>query len=185
MRAVRSLALLAALTAACDQSRTIGSRWVRDQQVRAAAGAAIEVTAAEDPTLAGAALKLEPGALIADTDITVEVGPTLPGEPRAAGPAVLWGPAGLKLAHPALMSLPVVLVAGQLPDDLIVITQDPLGRLARIDHGSLSLDAANRRVTFLVEHLGLFQPAAIVRCHEDAECGPHESCTSGECHADK
>jgi hypothetical protein len=180
------LALLALLSAsaACDQARTIGSRWISDRYVLAAQGAVIELGAADSPELAGAALRLQPGDLAADTSITVEAGTTLlPGEPRPAGPAVLWGPAGLSLARSASMSLPVKLSAGQSLSDLVVVAEGDVGHLSKIDHSQLSIDASGAVVTFFVPRLGTFQAAAVVRCASDhTACPSDEVCRpSGEC----
>jgi hypothetical protein len=177
----RPLLLAAVLAAGCDQSASLGSRWVRSQAVQASVGGIIEI-GADDPALAGAALRLMPGDLTADALITVEPGAALLVEPRAAGPAVVWGPAGLPLARPALMTLPVALGPGQSAADLIIVTVDPLGHFQKLDHPGLALSSDATRVQFYVPHLGLYWPAAIVRCHEDADCGPGEKCSlTGEC----
>ena len=193
MRAALAVVLLA--SAACDQSRTVGSRWVSDRVVLAAQGAVIQVTAADSADLAGAALRLEPGSLVADTFITVEAAADLlPGEPHPAGPAVLWGPAALSLAHSASMSLPVKLGPGQSLADLVVIAADGQGHLGKLEHAQLAVDSGGALVTFSVPRLGTYQAAAVVRCgadhatcpsgeqcHPGGECGPPPPCTTDGC----
>lgn len=168
--------------AACNQTSNIGSRWVRSQNVIAAQGATIEVTAADASSLAGASLRLLPGDLPADTTVTLDLATPLGGEPRPAGPAAVWGPEGLTLLRPAVMTLPLQIHPRQSVEDLLVLYRDPAGRIFKVEHAGLSVDASASRVSFRVMRLGLYQPAAVMRCSLDIECGGDEKCGSGECH---
>jgi len=178
------LALALAATAACDQTRTLGSRWVRSQALQAAKGGVIEVPASSGDPLAGAALRIEPGALPTDTTITLEQGAgPLSMQLPAAGPVAAWGPADLRLAKPARMSLPFKLAAGQTTADLVVLSRDASGDLTKIDRSQLSFEAAGSAVQFPVEHLGQFQAAAQVGCSSDAQCAAGQLCKDGVCRA--
>ena len=186
LRRVFPAACCAALAAiaACDQSRTVGSRWVRSQQIRAATGGTIAVPPGSGEPLAGASLTLDANAIAADALVTLEESAApLGNNPRAAGPAASWGPAGLALIRPAAMALPFSLGAGQGAADLVVYAAAPGGAVSRIDHAHLTVDAAAQVVRFPVERLGVFQAAALVRCGVAQACEEDEICQSGECHA--
>lgn len=64
--------------------------------IRAATGGQVELPG-------GASLSIPPGALAADTDITV----VLPSRPLAGQHVLVFGPSGLRFATPARLSLPV------------------------------------------------------------------------------
>ncbi len=182
MRKARAAACVVALAVACDQSVTIGSRWVRQQQVTALHGGTVAVTPADSAVLAGASLRLLPGDLPADTLITLEGATSLSGEPRAAGPALAWGPASTLLVRPVLMTLPYSLSAAQSAADLIVFSPDTTGHVLRIEHGALAVDELHHLVSFEVPRLGLFQAAAVARCKQVGDCGDTgELCVSDEC----
>lgn len=175
--------LLAALAAAhaCDQSRTVGSRWVRSQQIHGADGGTIAVPLGAGETLGGAQLILDPNAVQGDVLVTLEeAGAPLGTNPRGAGPVASWGPA-VALLHPAQMTLPFVLGAGQSAADLIIYSASAGGQVTRVDHSRLAIDAANGLVTFPAEHLGSFQAAAVVRCTSSPECGEDLICRNSEC----
>ena len=90
-----AVAALAACTFiyACGQESNVGSRFVKSEQVAASKGAAISVSAAEEPELAGSALDIPAGALGTDTTITLELGlKAITESPR--GPVAIWGPSG-------------------------------------------------------------------------------------------
>ena len=185
LRRLLPAACLAAIAAvqACDQSRTVGSRWVASQQISAAAGGTIAVPQGSGDPLSGAALTLDPNAIAADAFITLEeTAAPLGTIPRGAGPAASWGPAGLTLQHPAVMTLPYALGTGQSAADLVVFETAAGGQISRIEHARLTVDTANGLVRFPVEHLGAFQAAALVRCATATECGGDLICRSGECH---
>jgi Cys-rich repeat protein len=178
------LALVLAATAACDQTRTLGSRWVKSQALQAAKGGTIEVPGSSRDPLAGSALRIEPGALPADTTITLEQGTgPLSTQLPAAGPVAAWGPADVRLAKPARMSLPFKLAAGQTTADLVVLSRDANGNLVQIDRAALSLEASGSSVQFSVDHLGQFQAAAQVGCTSDSQCAAGQVCKEGVCRA--
>src|SRR4051812_8527242 len=79
---------------------------VKSQHVSAASGATIEVSAADNPTLAGTKLEIPAGALASDTTITVALAATsLVASEDSAGPVTVWGPNGLKFSTPVRMTV--------------------------------------------------------------------------------
>lgn len=95
---------------ACGQESTVGSRFVKSEQVAASKGAAISVSATEEAELAGSALDIPAGALGADTTITLELGlKAITESPR--GPVAIWGPSGTIFSKPARMTLPLALAS--------------------------------------------------------------------------
>ena len=165
------------LSAACDQTAEIGSRYAAQQKMSAALGGAI--SAPPGDALAGASLELPPGALTADAVVGIDQGsgPLLV-DPPPAGPLVMFLPADLALLRPATITLPLHLGAGQSAADVIVVGRDSLGQLVKVDQAQLILTAD--RVQFSTVHLGAFQPAALLRCTD--LCPNGWTCRNNECH---
>jgi hypothetical protein len=175
--------LVFATLVACDQSRSVGSRWLRAEQLSAVNGGTIGVAPGSGEPLAGAQLQLDPGALAADAVITLEPGAgPLAAEPPAAGPVAVWGPRDLALALPARLALPYALGPQQSEADLIVVTIDPQGRVTKIPHSALGIDTAAGVVIFAADHLGQFQAAAVLRCDLPSDCPADQVCRNHECH---
>lgn len=141
--------------AACDSNQTVGSRYAKSALVRAAPGGAVTVTAEDDATLAGASVQIPPGALAADTTITIaEANPlTLPEGASACGPAVEFGPGDAGFSHPVTIVLPFRLAAGQGADGLAVQAIDGTGAVVRVWGPDLLIDADAGTVAFTASHL--------------------------------
>ena len=102
------LAVVVSCIGACGPTKTVGSRYVASRLVNAANGDSIAVSAADSPELAGTVLKIPPGALADNTQITLELGEgnlTRTGT-RAAGPVAIFGPSGTKFSKPVELTLP-------------------------------------------------------------------------------
>src|SRR5579871_156953 len=59
--------------ASCSRSNDVGSKYAKTQNIQALTGGTMNVTASDDPNLAGAVLQVPPKSLAADTTITVAV----------------------------------------------------------------------------------------------------------------
>lgn len=149
-----ALALLG-LLAACDSSQNVGSRYAKTALVAATTGGTVTVTAADDPTLAGASVQIAPGALAADTVVTVAEGAALPlpDGASACGPVVEFGPGDAGFAHPVTIVLPFQLGAGQGPDGLAVHAVDGTGTTVRVWGPDLVVNLDAGTVAFTASHL--------------------------------
>lgn len=143
---------------ACGQESSVGSRFVKSEQVAASKGAAISVSAAEEPALAGLALDIPAGSLGADTTITLELGlKAITEQPR--GPVAIWGPSGTVFSKPARMTLPLSLSSSDELAQLEILVEESDGRRFSIPRSELMVDAAAKSVTFSVNGFTRFQPA--------------------------
>lgn len=168
--------------AACGNG-LVGSRYVKSQTISASQGGALTVAATDDSELAGASLTIGPGALAADTVVTVERGLDDLG-PGRAGPVLILGPSGLTLSKEAEVVLPVKLGSGQSKSDLSVKCDDD-----RLSGGSLAYDDSTGRVRLRTTKLGAFQASAaavgsngnVVACVTDDVCADEQDCIAGAC----
>ena len=154
-----AVAALAACTFiyACGQESNVGSRFVKSEQVAASKGAAISVSAAEEPELAGSALDIPAGALGTDTTITLELGlKAITESPR--GPVAIWGPSGTIFSKPARMTLPLALASSAELAQVEILVEESDGRRFTIPRSELMIDAAAKSVTFPVNGFTRFQP---------------------------
>ncbi len=154
-----AVAALAACTFiyACGQESNVGSRFVKSEQVAASKGAAISVSAAEEPELAGSALDIPAGALGTDTTITLELGlKAITETPR--GPVAIWGPSGTIFSKPARMTLPLALTSSAELAQVEILVEESDGRRFFIPRSELMIDAAAKSVTFSVNGFTRFQP---------------------------
>ncbi|MCA2981847.1 MAG: hypothetical protein INH41_00825 [Myxococcaceae bacterium] len=132
-----------------------GSRFVRAENVEAARGATIAVTAQDSTALAGTALEIPAGSLSADTRITVEVGmEDLVAPADVAGPVAVWGPAGTRFSKKARMTLPLTLSAAG--GALTVQVREADGREFELPASAVLV--ADGRISFDVEGFTSFQP---------------------------
>src|SRR5687768_14813570 len=101
-RCRRLLTAALVLCCACTPTKDLGSRYVKAADVKASEGGTLAVTASDSAALAGAELHIAPGALAADTRITLELGdaPLTTGADQGAGPTAVWGPAGTVFSAP-------------------------------------------------------------------------------------
>lgn len=179
--------LLILSLAACGGSSLVGSRYVKSQQVSAALGGTVTVSAAEDSRLANASITFPPGALAADTVITVELGLDDLSAGRA-GPVLVLGPEGLALAKDAEVVLPLSLDARQRSQDLFVIARGDDGD-SRFSGSALVADDSRSRVRFPVSKLRAFQGVVaatasgggVTACTSDDVCAPNQDCVQGAC----
>lgn len=190
MRQLSAVLLCSALmfVAACGGNSRLGSRYVKSVPVTASEGATITVDAAEEPALDKAKLVIPPGALKEDTVITIEVGESDITGGRA-GSVAIFGPSGLVFEKPATMTLPYQLNAGQLDSTLFVSVQEEDGRRSVVRNNALTIDTANRTVSFSVNGFTSFQPASgnlqgdggVVSCQADVDCAQGDFCVNGAC----
>ncbi|MBM4783317.1 MAG: hypothetical protein GQE15_37040 [Archangiaceae bacterium] len=154
--------VVAAITAcafiyACGQESSVGSRFVKSEAVAASKGAAISVSASEEPALAGLALDIPAGALGADTTITLELGLTALSD-SARGPVAIWGPSGTVFSKPARMTLPLALGSTDELGQVEILVEESDGRRFSIPRSELMIDASAKSVTFPVNGFTRFQP---------------------------
>lgn len=179
----RHLAIALLALAGCSPVDHVGSKYVKSERVAASQGATITVVDSDEPALAGAALRIEPGALAADTVITLELStaPLTDSAEQAVGPVAIWGPAGTAFAMPAQMTLPYRLAFGQRAQDLYVQVQEADGRRFALGHGLLTVDEAAQTVRFQVNGFTAFQPAAATACTASSQCPTGSLCVAGAC----
>ena len=120
--------LLAGLAAGCHDREVVGAVPVKSLLVIAAVGGVINVTAEDDPVLAGVHLRIPPGSLAGDLTVTIERGDQdIAGRIGVpAGPVVIVGPVGTRLSLPARLIVPGG--QGTMNDRLYIEMQDPAGR---------------------------------------------------------
>jgi hypothetical protein len=142
----------AGLLVGCQEERMVASLYAKSVFVSARAGATVEVTAADSPTLAGTSLVLGQNVLPADTTITVELGLTsLASLP--VGPVVILGPAGTPLRGATRLSIP--LYPGTSPQGLLGEVKDADGQRRMIN---VDVDVAQPgRVFLMIDRLATFQ----------------------------
>lgn len=147
---------LGLLIASCGV-QLVGSRFVKSQAVQAAEGGLITVSAAESSELKGMRLQLPPGALRADTHVTVELAldEVLRGG-FGAGPAVVLGPTETELNLDAVLVLPVAQLGANDEVSILGIADD--GSTFEIDSSRVTLDATRSLVTFSIRRFGVYQP---------------------------
>ncbi|MHB8875437.1 MAG: hypothetical protein ACYC8T_17265 [Myxococcaceae bacterium] len=169
--------------AACGPSETVGSRFVKSERVTASQGASIVIDARESPELAGTALKIEPGALTADTTITLDLGAStlVDSAEQAAGPVAIWGPPGTKFSKPVVMTLPFKLTSGQTVANLFVQVNEADGTRFVIDRSKLTVDELKGVMSFTVAGFTGFQPGSAPRCTANTQCGTGLVCINGTC----
>ena len=182
------IAILAAVFScigACGQLKTVGSKYVVSETVTAAEGKSITVLASDSPELAGTVLKIEPGALSANTTITLELGVSdlvVDGK-TPAGPVAIWGPAGTKFTRPVELTLPYVLPAGESLDRVFIQVREADGTTFVVDPKRITFDEVNHLARFTVDGFTGFQPGVGQQCTANTACPSGESCVMGMCRA--
>jgi hypothetical protein len=182
----RSLVVcLFAVLAGCGPTRTVGSRYVKSERVTAAQGLTLSVEAADSPELAGTRLVIPPGALAADTVITLELGSDslAGGDNKAAGAVALWGPAGTRFSTAAELSLPYALASGESVGNLFIQGREDDGTRFVVNHDALTLDLTNQLVRFPVSGFTGFQPNTGALCGNYPACTAGQTCVNGQCQA--
>ena len=174
--------------AACD-TQTVGSRYVKSENVGASQGKTIAVSDKDSALLAGTSLDIPSGALAQDTVITLEVGvDSLLDADTAAGPVTTWGPAGTHFSKPARMTVP--LTVNESGDEISVLVREADGTQFELPSSAVTLDAQGR-ATFTIDGFTSFQPMRRRPCMANAQCAQGQVCRNGrcrpatnECHAD-
>jgi hypothetical protein len=153
----------------------LASEFVKSQLIHAAEGGTITVSASDSPTLAGMTVVIPPGALAADTRITVGYGggtaaewstmpsPTaslVPPSVQAAGPVVYLGPDGTAFGIPATVTLPFALPAGGPQNQLAVYARESAGQTYTVQNNALTMSGGF--VTFNVNGFTQFQPGEYI-----------------------
>lgn len=180
----RDLGRLAALALGawgCSRSGDLGSRFIKSQRIVASQGGTVQVSKEESAELAGTRLVIPPGALAADTTVTLDLSahPLIPSAARGAGPTAEWGPAGTALSAPAELTLPYRLGLWQSAGDLFFAVEHP-GGSAELRPPLLAVDPPASLATTSISELGRVEPGAARLCGSDAEC-PGMRCLAGEC----
>ncbi len=174
---LRSLVVLSATLLAFACGNQAGSRYVMSENVTAASGATLTVSASQSAALAGTSLDIPAGALAADTRITLELGlDDLVASADVAGPVAIWGPAGTRFSKKARMTLPVSISAA--PGELTVQVREADGR--EFELPSSAVTVADGRISFDVEGFTSFQPRrrTATACPADAKVCPDGSTLS-------
>jgi hypothetical protein len=148
------------LAHACGTERTVGSRFVKSVRVVASRGAIISVSASEEPALAGTHLEIPPGALSADTTVTLELG-LKPITEASRGPVAIWGPAGVVFSSPVRMTLPLALSNDTERSLVGVQVEEADGRRFTIPTSAVFVEASGSAVSFTVNGFTRFQPTVL------------------------
>jgi hypothetical protein len=156
------LSLVVMVANACGVDSTVGSRFVKSERVAASKGAAISVSATEEPELAGTSLDVPPGALATDTTLTLELG-LKPLTGNARGPVAIWGPAGTLFSSPVRMTLPLAMTTSSEVGLIEIQVEEADGRRFTIPNSELTVDATGTSVSFKVNGFTRFQPAVAAR----------------------
>ena len=143
---------------ACAGSNFVGTKFVKAELVTASMGGTVKVSESEEPTLKGLELEVPPGALSADTKLSVETMSTpIAKGATEVGPVAIWGPAGTKFSTPAQMKLPFKLPTGANVADLFIQVEEEDGTRSEISGSDLSIDMTTGLVRFGVKHFTAFQ----------------------------
>lgn len=172
--------LVAAVAFAACGPEVLGSRYVKQKNVKASEGAIFTVDATESPELNGTRLELPAGALLADTTVTVELGLTsILGAELAAGPAAVFGPAGTLFSTDVTLVLPVREL--NATDDVGIVGLAADGTSFEVDASQVALDATRTRASFRIRQLANYQPRRRAACMADADCSSGLQCVNGRC----
>lgn len=114
----------------------------------------------------GTILDVPADALPSATPIVIATGVDL--EPRAlggivptpGGPAVNFGPDGLRFERPATITLPIDAPTANDPDSVVVFTQSGRGRPQQVD--GVTVDTPGQTVSFPVSHFSTYQVFRLV-----------------------
>jgi hypothetical protein len=171
---LRRLVVLSAVLVAFACGNQAGSRYVKSQNIDAASGGTLSVTATESAALAGTSLAIPAGALAADTRITLELGmDDLVAREDVAGPVAIWGPAGTRFSKKARMTLPLSISAAA--GELTVQVREADGR--EFELPTSAVQVADGRISFDVDGFTSFQPRrrSTTACPADAKLCPDGS----------
>jgi hypothetical protein len=188
--------LFFALLNGCSTSQPsiLASEFVKSQLVRASEGGTVTVQASDSATLAGVKVVIPPGALSADTRITIGYGagagttdpwsmspsPTaslLPQGVQPSGPVVYLGPDGTAFRSLVTVTLPYALPTGGQQSRLAVFALESSGRNYTVENSALQM--AGGFVTFQVNGFTQFQPGEYIPPPPDDGGLDDAGCDSG------
>lgn len=179
MKLNKSWLVAAVIFSACGVEQ-VGTRYVKQENVRAAEGAIFAVNASDSAELNGTRLEVPAGALVADTRITVELGLTsILGVELAAGPSAVFGPAGTTFTTDVMLTLPVREL--NATDDIGIVGRAADGTSFEVDASQVALDATRTRASFRIRQLANYQPRRRAACAADSDCSMGLQCVSGHC----
>ncbi len=152
-------------------------------RVVASVGGTLSVTAANDPTLAGASVTIPPEALAQDTTVTLTLSAAsvaLPGD-QSLGPVVSVGPPGTVLRAPVTLTLPFALDGGEAAASLFALEVDPAGGHELFQHSVLAIDQSSGILGLLTLSFGSYGVVAGTACGPGSSCGTSQVCCAGVC----
>jgi hypothetical protein len=178
MRARRVAWLIgtAVLAGCTGRSEMLASRYVKKQVIPASAGGTLTVSTSDSQMLAGLQIVVPPGALAADTELTVAYGTASPAGSASAGPSVDLGPDGTRFQVPATITVPFALPAGATQRQLVVDAIESNRQTYRIANSALTVSGSF--VSFGVNGFTQFQPGLgddIPPPPDDGGCAAGES----------
>jgi hypothetical protein len=155
-------------------------------QTVGSAGAAITITAAGDPDIAGTTLIIPANALAADTVITVSKGSDEAAAGEASlGPSVRFTPDGLVFKVPATLTLPWK-PAMQPQGSALAVAVMSAGMRSELVGAAITVDAKGGSVTTDIAHFTDYQVVAAPGksgCKADADCAGGQVCVANQCQA--
>ena len=180
-RSTKALPLcLALLASASCTERTLASKFIKTQLIRASTGGTLTVTAADSATYAGVSIKVPAGALAADTLLTVAPGSAsiVPTGGIPAGLSVELGPSGILFSQGVLISLPYALPGSAQASELQIAGISSSGTATLFMPQNLLLDASQSIASVWVGELETFgayiSEASIAACQSacSSTCNP-------------
>lgn len=178
-----------ALSTSCRDVLEIDSHFKR-VAINAAEGGVIEVFADESPRWAGTRLVIPADALASDCEITLDLlAESIALAPDvAAGPAVMWGPAGTEFHGGAALTLPLAIPDGRERAAVFVEVLEDDGRRRQYFQPKVQIDAPAAFTTLSVTTFSAFQNGArgcpsSLQPSERMEpmCPPGTHCVDGIC----
>lgn len=171
----RAFLVFVCLELGCVQTQTIASRYLKSQLISAPDGGGFTVLDTENEELAGFSLTIPPGALSADTQVTLEVGlDDLVAFPdSAANRVAIIGPSSVVLTRAATIGFPYVSESDEERYDIDVLRSGDGGQ-SRVAASDVFVDARTHQVTISTTNLGSFQ---VIQRH----CISSETCAPGVC----
>ncbi|CAN0551326.1 unnamed protein product, partial [Laminaria digitata] len=155
---------------------------VKSALIEATAGGSIEVTALDDyAPFIGTKLQVPPGALAADTKITIDVysDSLMDEEADAVGPAVEFGPSGTTFSEPVQVTLP--LTEGLDAELARVYVRHGDGTREVLLAEQITVDAANSVLRFSVQHFTTYHPGRARGACRHITCPSGQTCQGGQC----
>jgi len=186
-----ALLLLALLPALACAKSTLASKFIKSAKISASAGGTLTVTAADSADYAGTSITIPPGALAADT--TISIAPAVCSESGCAGlsagvslgPIVEFGPLGTQFSAPVTLRVPfsaAQLAASRNSDVFVYFTASPSAPSGSNVSGQLTVDTSAGTVSFTASTLGDFSSWLPDTCLE--ACPADCAATGALCYSD-